>query len=343
MQFGIELVPNEPVFRMASYVKLAEDNGFTHAWITDHYNNRELYSTLSVLCLATGRIRIGAGVTNPYTRSVAVTASGICSIDELSGGRAMLGIGPGDKATFDALGISREKPLERIRETVDVLRGFMTGRSVTYEGSQVKISGAGLSFRPAGAGRIPVYIGAQGPKMLELAGMIGDGVLINGSHPSDFSSAVPLIRKGIDSRDARDDGNSTGAGSAEDFDIAAYTCFSIDKNPEKARAAAVPVVAFIAAGAPDALLEKHGITASEKDAVAAYLREGRFGDLKDVVTDRMIDAFAVAGDRDACLERIRRLEDCGVTRIIAGSPIGPDKEKSIKLIGDIIRSYSRDL
>jgi len=339
MQFGIELVPNEPVFKIASYVKLAEDNGFTHAWITDHYNNRELYSTLSVLCLATGRIRIGAGVTNPYTRNVAVTASGICSVNELSGGRAMLGIGPGDKATFDALGISREKPLERIRETVDVLRGFMTGKTVTYEGNQVKISGAGLSFRPGGAGgRIPVYIGAQGPKMLELAGMIGDGVLINGSHPSDFISAVPLIRKGIDARDA---GDHDGAGAADDFDIAAYTCFSIDKNPEKARAAAVPVVAFIAAGAPDALLEKHGISASDRDAVAGYLKEGRFSDLKDIVTDRMIEAFSIAGDRDACIERINELEDCGVTRIIAGSPIGPDKEKSIKLIGDIIRSYGR--
>lgn len=329
MKFGIEFVPNEPVFKIASYVKAAEDNGFTHAWITDHSNNRELYSTLSVLAVCTNRIFIGAGVTNPYTRHVTATASGIASVNEISGGRALLGIGPGDKATFDALGIARDKPMERIRETTIALRGLLSGESVSYDGNQIKLENARLPF--ARDMNIPIYIGAQGPKMLEMAGEIGNGVLINASHPSDFEFAVRQIRSGAEK-----------AGRTDDIDIGAYTCFSIDKNPEKARAAAVPVVAFVVAGAGSALLEKHGISAAETDAVSDCLRRGDFAGLKDVVTDRMIDRFSISGDGDACLERVRELAQSGVTQIVAGSPIGPDKEKSIRQIGALIRAFSEE-
>ncbi|MDD1760544.1 MAG: LLM class flavin-dependent oxidoreductase, partial [Methanothrix sp.] len=85
--------------------KLAEDAGFQNIWITDHYNNRDVWTTLAVLSMMTNKIQLGTGVTNPYTRNAAIIASSIASINELSGGRAILGIGPGDKATFEKMGI----------------------------------------------------------------------------------------------------------------------------------------------------------------------------------------------------------------------------------------------
>lgn len=314
--FGIEFVPNEPALKVGYLAKLAEDAGFDTIWITDHYNNRDVYSTLAILSLATSRVKLGTGVTNPYTRNVAVTASSIGSINEISGGRAILGIGPGDKATFDAMGIAWEKPLSAVRESVRALRELLAKKRVNAYG----MKGAQLAFPP---GKIPIYIGAQGPKMLEMAGMIADGVLVNASHPDDFKYAVPLIREGA-KKAGRD---------PEEVEIAAYTSFSADKNGDKAANEAKIVVAFIVAGSPETVLSRHGIKPEVAAAVSGAIARGDFGSALGAVSDEMINAFSVSGTPDDCRARVEDLLATGVTQIVVGSPIGPNKERSIKLIG----------
>jgi 5,10-methylenetetrahydromethanopterin reductase len=321
MTFGIEFVPNDPVLKIAYYAKLAEDQGFDNVWITDHDNNRDVYSTLAVLAMNTNRIKLGTGVTNPYTRNIAVTASSIASINEISGGRAILGLGPGDKATFDAMGISWDKPLTTTKESIQALRTFFEGKKVSVSGEAVKFSGAKMGFK---AGNVPVYMGAQGPKMLELAGEVADGVLINASHPRDFEEAVKQIASGA----------KKAGRNPKDVDVAAYACFSIDKDAAKAVNAAKVVVAFIVAGSPDMVLQRHGIDVAAKAAIGGAIAKGDFGALMGgMVTPQMIDAFSICGTPDDCKTRINELLDIGVTQIVAGSPIGPDKEKAIKLIG----------
>lgn len=321
MKFGIEFVPSDPALKIAYYAKLSEQQGFDYVWITDHYNNRDVYSTLTVIALNTNSIKIGSGVTNSYTRNAAITASSIASVAEISGGRAVLGLGPGDKATFDAMGIEWVKPLATTKETIQAVRSFHEGQKVSMDGEAVKFAGAKLAFN---AGKIPIYMGAQGPKMLELAGEIADGVLINASHPKDFEVAVEQIRKGAE-KIGRD---------PKEVDVAAYACFSIDKDPVKAINAAKVVVAFIVAGSPDLVIERHGIPLEAKSQIGAAIAKGDFGALMGgLVTPQMIEAFAICGTPADCLKRIKELEAIGVTQIVAGSPIGPDKEKAIKLIG----------
>ncbi|HII79014.1 MAG TPA: 5,10-methylenetetrahydromethanopterin reductase [Methanosarcina sp.] len=321
MKFGIEFVPSDPALKIAYYAKLSEQQGFDHVWITDHYNNRDVYSTLTVLALNTNSIKIGSGVTNSYTRNPAITASSIASIAEISGGRAVLGLGPGDKATFDAMGISWNKPLATTKEAIHAIRDFIDGKKVSMDGEMIKFGGAKLAFK---AGKVPIYMGAQGPKMLELAGEIADGVLINASHPKDFEVAVEQIRKGA-VKAGRD---------PSEVDVAAYACFSIDKDPAKAVNAAKVVVAFIVAGSPDLVLERHGIPVEAKKQIGDAIAKGDFGSLMGgLVTPKMIEAFAICGTPDDCMKRIKELEAIGVTQVVAGSPIGPAKEKAIKLIG----------
>lgn len=331
MYFGVELVPNEPVAKTCMYAKRAEEIGADFVWVTDHFNNRDAYVTLSALSMVTNRIRLGVGVTNPYTRHVTNTASAISTLNEISGGRMALGIGPGDSATFESLGIERRNPLPAVREAVHVSRLLLSGNTISFSGSQLNLSEIRLSYSK-GESVIPVYVGAQGPKMLEMGGEIGDGVLINGSYPSDFDFAVSQIKKGAEN----------ALRPLEEIDIAAYTCFSIASDPEVAQNAAVPVVAFIVAGSPCALVEKHGISLKEKEAVAASIREGRFDSLEEVVTDRMIERFSISGDFDACQKRIFELADAGVTQIVAGSPLGPDKEKSFNSIQKIIKNIKEN-
>ncbi|MBQ6138281.1 MAG: 5,10-methylenetetrahydromethanopterin reductase, partial [Methanobrevibacter sp.] len=189
MKFGIEFVPQIPLDELVRLVKIAEDVGFEYAWITDHYNNKNVYETLALIAANTETIKMGPGVTNPYVRSPAISASAIATIDEISNGRATFGIGPGDKATFDALGIAWEKPVSTIKAAIADINTLLDGGKTE--------AGAALGGAKKVQDAIPIYMGAQGPKMLETAGEIADGVLINASNPKDYEAAMPMIKKGI--------------------------------------------------------------------------------------------------------------------------------------------------
>ncbi|MFX0094235.1 MAG: LLM class flavin-dependent oxidoreductase, partial [Candidatus Hodarchaeota archaeon] len=214
LKFGIEFVPEIPIPKIVKLVKLAEQVGFHYAWITDHYNNRNVYITLAGLAAQTEKIMLGPGVTNPFLISPAWTASAMLTLNEISGGRAVLGIGPGDKATFNNLGIQFEKPLARMRESMQVIRSLTAGKAAKLEGKVLRFGNAKLNFQTrfhncgapvkkkqykavAKKGEeivcsacnqlltvssidigVPIYAGAQGPKMLALAGEMADGVLI---------------------------------------------------------------------------------------------------------------------------------------------------------------------
>ena len=318
MKFGIEFVPQIPLDELVRLVKIAEDVGFEYAWITDHYNNKNVYETLALIAANTETIKMGPGVTNPYVRSPAISASAIATIDEISNGRATFGIGPGDKATFDALGIAWEKPVSTIKAAIADINTLLAGEK-TEGGAQL---GGAKKVQDA----IPIYMGAQGPKMLETAGEIADGVLINASNPKDYEAAMPMIKKGIGDQ-------------AKDFDVAAYTATSIGPDSEAAKNAAKIVVAFIAAGSPPQVIERHGLPEGFNTQMGEFLAQGNFGGAIGAVTPEALDAFSVCGTPDEFIPKIEALADMGVTQYVAGSPVGKNVEESIKLLGDVIASF----
>ncbi len=320
MKFGIEFVPNQPLDEIVKLVKLAEDVGFEYAWITDHYNNKNVYETLALLAANTETIKMGPGVTNPYVRSPAISASAIATIDEISEGRATFGIGPGDKATFDALGIEWTKPVSTIRAAIADINTLLAGEKTE--------AGAALGGVKAVQEHIPVYMGAQGPKMLETAGEIADGVLINASNPKDYEAAMPMIKKGIET-----------AGGDKEFDVGAYTATSIGEDSEAAKNAARIVVAFIAAGSPPPVIARHGLPEGINEKIGACLGKGDFGGAIGLVSDDLLEAFSVCGTPDEFIPKIEGLAEMGVTQYVAGSPVGKDVEASIKLLGDVIASF----
>jgi len=321
MKFGIEFVPNEPIDKIVKLVKLAEDVGFEYAWITDHYNNKNVYETLALIAAGTETIKMGPGVTNPYVRSPAITASAIATLDELSNGRATLGIGPGDKATFDALGIEWTKPVSTIKTAIATMSTLLAGEKTE--------SGASLMGAKAVQEKVPIYMGAQGPMMLKTAGGFSDGALINASNPKDFEAAVPMIKEGAEAEGK----------SLSDIDVAAYTCCSIAEDADKALNAAKIVVAFIAAGSPPPVFERHGLPTDTGAKFGAFLGKGDFGGAIGAVTPELMDAFSVVGTPKEFVPKIEALGNMGVTQYVAGSPIGPDKEASIKLLGEVIASF----
>lgn len=329
VKFGVELVPSMSLDKIVDYTRNFELGGVDYVWITDHYTNRDPYVTLSLIAKSTDSVRLGVGVTNPYTRHISSTASAIASLGELSGGRAILGLGPGDKSTLNALNISFEKPLLRVKETVLALRMLLSGTSVNFNGKAVILEGAKLGFIPST--HIPVYIGAQGPKMLALAGELGDGILINASNEKDVEFASGEISKGIEGARRKE----------EEVDVAAYTCFSVAETEEEAKKAAMPVVAFIAAGSPENVLERHSLDIDRANKMRELLSKGKMADAFSLVDNSFLDAFSVSGTPEQCIKKIEELRGAGVTQFVFGSPMGKKKKEAMPLITEkILPSFS---
>jgi len=329
VKFGIEFVPREPYWRIIYYAIQAEKGGFSNLWITDHFNNRNVYVTLTAAAIYTNKITFGPGVTNPYMVNPVFTAQAIATLNELVPGRVVLGIGAGDKTTLESVGVEMQKPLNAVYEAVDIFRKITSGESVAYRGEVFKTAGAKFLFKPKGG--IPVYVGAQGPKMLELAGRIGDGVLINACHPKDVEYAVNCVKEGVQQASKR----------VDQVDVAAYTAFSVHEDLKKATKAAVPVVSFIVAGSPAVLLERHGIDVGKAEMIREALKANDWGKAFAGVTPEMIEAFSVCGTPDTCIERIGQLLKSGISQFVVGSPIGPNVREAIDLISGKIVPHFR--
>lgn len=165
---------DEPV-TFAAMVREIEDLGFDHLWITDSsLHARNCYVTLAMAALHSAHLRLGTAVTNPLTRHPAITAAAIASVDELSGGRAVLGIGTGDRPLL-ALGL-KPSPLADLEAAVVAMRSLWRGDEVDVEAGSFSLHEAKLRF--AARADIPVFVSASGPRTLELAGRLADGVIV---------------------------------------------------------------------------------------------------------------------------------------------------------------------
>ena len=141
MKFGVEFVPQKPLDEIVGEAKKAEKAGFEYCWITDHYNNRNVYAFLTAVARETKKIAVGPGVTNPYLIHPAATASAIATIDEVSGGRAILGISAGDRTVLSSLGVELAKPIPTMSETSEIIPKRKAGERMELEGEIYKIKG----------------------------------------------------------------------------------------------------------------------------------------------------------------------------------------------------------
>lgn len=330
LKFGVEFVPNTPYWKLVAYAMVAEKQGFSNLWVTDHFGNRNVYVNLTVAAMYTNKITFGTGVTNPWMVNPVITAQAIASINELAPGRVVLGMGAGDKTTLEAVGVEMGKPMAAVKEAIEIFRKMTAGEALAFQGEVFKTAGAKFNFKIKN--KIPVYVGAQGPKMLEMAGAIGDGVLVNASHPSDIEFAVKTATKGA----------VTAGKKPGDVDIAAYTSFSVNEDAKKAAKAAAPVVAFIVAGAPPMVLEKHGIDVNKAAEIGGSLKVGNFPKAIGAVTPEMMNAFSICGTPDQCVEKIAALKKLGIGQFVAGSPIGANVKQAIDLIGQKIIPQFQD-
>src|ERR1700757_845976 len=156
MTLQLLLVGDGPVAQLVERARLAEANGYSAVWVADERFYREVYSCLGQIAAHTAKIQLGPCVTDPYSRHPALTAMAIATLDEISGGRAVLGIGAGVSG-FAELGIDRRKPARAIREAIELIRALLRGETVDCHGEVIAFDHGRLSFSPPHPD-VPVYV-----------------------------------------------------------------------------------------------------------------------------------------------------------------------------------------
>ena len=183
------------VSRVAELGALCERLGFDSYWIADQRWMRDVWVSLTATAMRTSRIQLGTRVTDPYVRHPALTAVAIASLDELSGGRAILGLGAGGSvsARWRSSGRSLSTAL---REAIELIRRLLAGEEVDYPGELVRFRRGALEF--ATRRDIPVVIVARGPKILELGGRVADGVMVASmASPAAVTWGIEHVRAGM--------------------------------------------------------------------------------------------------------------------------------------------------
>ena len=326
LKFGVAFFPKEDPRNIARYIKLAENCGFDYAWVTDQFFNRDVFVTLALAATQTRRIELATGVVNPYTRHAAALASATATLDEISDGRAILGIGAGG-IELDSLCLPRKKPLKACRETIQVVTRLLKNETVTYDGETTKLDKAKISFKVKG--RIPIYLGARGPLMFQLAGELADGVVTHGITENYLKFILENIEKGT--RKAQR--------SLHEIDVAVWvTGFSITKEPKIMRNVVRLSTAFAIAGTPKKAMEALHLQESGLSSISEALKKGQLNEAASFITDELIGAFSIIGNEDECISAIERLVKNGVSQVIV-RPIETEFEESIKNIGRKVIPY----
>ena len=327
MKFGVTLFPNN-LEDIANGARLAEELGFDYVGIADSQSlARELYVALSVVAMSTERVMLGPTVSNPLTRHPAVAASAVASVNELSRGRAFLGIGSGDSAVLN-LGL-RPARLAELRHYIQSVREMLAGETSEYRGDQAHVRWANAA--------VPIAMAAEGPRTLAMAGAVADAAIIHtGLTGEVLRDTVARIREG-----ERAAGREEGA-----TDVWAFAKCNIGNDRDNAVDEIKMALAASGHHAFRFTLEGKNVPAEYREAVSVLHREYRAAEHEQVgqtrnavltdelgLTDYLAERFAVVGTPDDCRAKTRAILDTGVDAILI-TAIGPSPETIIRRFGE---------
>src|SRR6266516_363492 len=309
-------------------VRLADELGFDSVWLGESWGY-ELFTSMADLVRSTRRIKIGAGIANIYSRTPALIASSAATLDERSGGRIVLGLGPSGANMIEHWhGVPFQKPVRRTREYVEIIRMILRGEKLVYHGEFFNLErGFKLRFTPLRAD-LPIYIAAMGPKNVVQSGEIADGVL-------------PIYwpaNKWGELREQLDEGARLAGRPQHSAMIAPYiTSVILNENAteeERAEArttASAPLAYYIGKmGVYYAqMLTRHGYGA-EVEAVQEGWKQGMKGGI-DAVTPELLDATSIIGTPQEIVTKLDQWVAAGVDEPNLSMPSGSPDEAGQKL------------
>lgn len=321
MRFSLRLNNDVDPAAFLELAELAEVAGFDQLWVSNDLFLRSAPVLLAAAAERTSRLRLGTGIMNPYSVHPAELAMMAGTLQELTGGRFLLGMGAGAEDFLRWAGIPRQQPLTRVREAVVAVRTLLDGGQPSARVD----AGDGWTedaYLRVAAHPTPIYLGVMSPRMLALAGELADGALPLLFPPEHYLTAAFQAAEGREV-----------AGRAPNaVDLAACVWVSIDDDAEVARHALARKIAYYGPSFAPYLLERAGLAVADFGPITEQLRTGGLDAAARSVDERML-RLGIAGDADEVVARCRGLVEQGATHVSFGPPLGPDPLRAVETLG----------
>jgi 5,10-methylenetetrahydromethanopterin reductase len=332
LRFSVRFNNDLPVELYPELARRAEQAGFDAFWVSDDLFLRSAWVILAAAARTTDRIQLGTCIVNPFTQHPAEIGMAAATLDELSGGRVLLGLSSGADDFLSWVGLRAERPLTAVSETIDALRRLFDGdRSHPRDGKFVSgwTDAAYLRF---GVGRrIPIYVGAMSPRMLELIGSKADGGLPLLFPPEHFDVVIPHVRRGAEAA-GRD---------LTSIDLAACIWCSISSDRDAAERALREKIAYYGHSFSSTILARLGVERSEFEPIRRAMVDGDVERAMAMVTPAML-RIGVVGAAEDLLPRLEQLVHRGARHLSFGPPLGPDPLEAIDVLGrDVLPRFRK--
>jgi 5,10-methylenetetrahydromethanopterin reductase len=316
---ALYLQDKHPIREGMQYARYAESKGFEAVWQAESRLVREATVPMAAYAAVTKRIRVGSGVVNNWTRNIGLLAATFSTLDDLAPGRVVLGIGAWWDPLASKVGITRTKPLQAMRETVEVTRRLLAMERVTYHGEFVDVDDIEIDIVHGDRSpkNVPIYIGATGMKMMEVAGEIGDGVVLNYMvGPTYNGQALAALAEGADRAGRK----------VEDIDRPQLVVCSLDEDRDVALDRARELLTqylgqqphiMKASGVDPGLIEDIGQVMTWPAGPEEIARAMK------LVPDEAVQMISASGTPDECRAKVREYVEAGCTCPIL-YPLGDD-------------------
>lgn len=286
---GVNQTPGVSVQQTVEICQDAEQKGFTSVWAADQgLDCRDVFVTLAATAQKTSKIRLGTGITHPYTRHPAVTASAIASINEMSNGRAFLTVSAGGIDTFIPMGLPRPKPIRATREMIEICKNLFSGERVSYQGQLFQLDNA---YMDSGKADIEIWLAGRGAQMLTLGGEIADGVYLDFFHTDLIQENIDIVRKGM---------ALTGNKPRMSYSTMIITN---EKVLEEFR----PMMFWRLLEPPQKVRELIGLTEADTNALRAEFATNGMASVGKLIKDKWLEPFVIMGSIEECATKLSRL------------------------------------
>lgn len=316
---ALYLQDKHPLREAIQYVRYAESSGFEAVWQAESRLVRDAIVPMAAFAATTERIKVGSGVINNWTRNAALIAATFSTLDDLARGRILCGLGVWWEPLASKVGVNRRKPLQAMRETVEVVRRLLAMEKVTFKGEFVQVEDIEIDIVHGDRSPkdVPIYIGATGMKMMELSGEIADGVLLN------YLVSPAYNREAMEHLEA---GAKRAGRTIEEIDRPQLIVCSLDEDRTRALDNARKLVTQYLGQQPH-IMKASGVSQDLLDEIGRVLtwpaEEHQILEAMKLVPDEVVQLITASGTADECRAKVQEYIEAGCTCPVL-YPLGDD-------------------
>ncbi|HVG19409.1 MAG TPA: LLM class flavin-dependent oxidoreductase [Blastocatellia bacterium] len=325
---ALYLQDKHPLREAIEYVRYAESRGFEAVWQAESRLVRDAIVPMAAYAAATDRIKVGSGVINNWTRNAGLIAATFSTLDDLAPGRILCGLGVWWEPLASKVGVNRRKPIQAMRETVEVVRRLLGMEKVSFKGEFVQVEEIEIDIVHGDRSpkQVPIYIGATGMKMMELSGEIADGVLLNYLvSPAYNREAMEHLRIGA----------GRAGRSLDDIDRPQLIVCSLDEDRARALDNARQLVTQYLGQQPH-IMKASGVSSDLLDEISRVLtwpaQEHQIREAMRLVPDEVVQLITASGTPDECRAKVQDYVEAGCTCPVL-YPLGDDVRAMIDAFG----------